>query len=210
MKEILWLSCSPRGAAANSYRAGTEMIAAIRRKHPDVQVKGRDLTADPVPFIDVAYTANMLKDQKAAQGEPSLKISESLIEELVGVDALVISTPMHNFTVPAPLKAWIDQVLRINRTFVRTPRGKEGLLADRPVFVLVSAGGGVRGDDPGQPDFLTPYLQAVLGTIGLKDVTFFYLEKLGGGDVPPDRVFEDLRGEIDSDLMARATANLSL
>jgi FMN-dependent NADH-azoreductase len=125
------------------------------------------------------------------------------------VDGLVISTPMHNFTVPAPLKAWIDQVLRINRTFVRTPRGNEGLLTDKPVFVLVSAGGGVRGEDSGQPDFLTPYLRAVLKTIGLTDVRFFYLEKLGRGVAPPKSVFEALRGEIDSGLMGRATVNPS-
>ncbi len=52
-------------------------------------------------------------------------------------DALLISTPMHNFTVPAALKLWIDFVLRVGRTFKSTAEGKFGLLADRPALVLV-------------------------------------------------------------------------
>jgi hypothetical protein len=38
----------------------------------------------------------------------------------------------------------------------------------------------------------------------------FYLEKLSGGGAPPDELFEDLRGEIESGLLKRATVNLSL
>ena len=83
-----------------------------------------------------------------------------LIVELEATDALVIATPMHNFTVPAALKAWIDQVVRIGRTFRSTPDGKIGLL----------------GPPPRQPDFLSPYLRQVLATIEISDVRFHMLE----------------------------------
>ena len=62
-----------------------------------------------------------------------------------------------------------------------TPAGKIGLLRDRPVFVAVSSGGTFSGERARQPDFLTPYLKIVLGTIGLKDLSFFTVEGTGYG-----------------------------
>src|SRR5262245_31937184 len=83
---------------------------------------------------------------------------------------------MHNFTVPAPFKLWIDQVVRSGRTFRSTPEGKIGLLKDRPTFVIVATGSAVAGPWAHQPDFLTPYLSAVLGTIGIHNLNFIRLE----------------------------------
>jgi len=74
------------------------------------------------------------------------------------------------------LKAWIDQVLRFERTFTRTPEGKRGLLADRPTYVVVATGGFITGERARQPDFLTPYLTAVLATLGIRTVEFLHLE----------------------------------
>jgi FMN-dependent NADH-azoreductase len=88
---------------------------------------------------------------------------------------------MHNMTVPASLKSWIDHVVRAQRTFNVTPAGKVGLLRDRPVFVSIASGGRFSGDRARQPDFLTPYMQAVLGTIGLLDLKFFSIQGTGAG-----------------------------
>jgi FMN-dependent NADH-azoreductase len=57
-----------------------------------------------------------------------------------------------------------------------TAQGKVGALHDRPVFVAVSSGGRFSGERTHQPDFLTPYLKAILGSIGLHDLTFFSVE----------------------------------
>jgi FMN-dependent NADH-azoreductase len=83
---------------------------------------------------------------------------------------------MHNYTVPATLKLWIDHIARVRRTFNVSPQGKIPLLRDRPVFVAVSSGGRFSGERVRQPDFLTPYLKAILGMIGLHDLTFFSVE----------------------------------
>src|SRR6201999_2220039 len=83
---------------------------------------------------------------------------------------------MHNFTIPSSLKAWIDHIVRVRRTFTMTTEGKAATLRDRPVFVAVSSGGRFSGEHAHQPDFLTPYLKTVLGIIGLHDVTFFSIE----------------------------------
>jgi FMN-dependent NADH-azoreductase len=112
----------------------------------------------------------------SARGVAALQPSERLIGELEACDLLVLSTPMHNFTVPALLKAWLDQVVRFGRTFRSTPEGKIGLLEDRPTFVVVASGGYIIGARARQPDFLTPYLTAILGTIGIHDVNFVHMD----------------------------------
>ena len=120
-----------------------------------------------------------------ARPQQAFARSEALIQELENADAIVIATPMHNFTVPAVLKAWIDQVVRINRTFTSTPTGKVGTLTDRPVFIVIASGGWFSGPSPAgtpaQPDFLTPYLQIVLNTIGLRDIHVLALEGVTRG-----------------------------
>jgi FMN-dependent NADH-azoreductase len=73
-------------------------------------------------------------------------------------------------------KAWIDQVLRVDRTMTSTPAGKVGLLRDRPVFIGVASGGVFTGERANQPDFLTPYLTLALNSIGLKSLQFLPLQ----------------------------------
>ncbi len=187
MQTILHICCSPRGVAAFSRRASNRVIAGLLARHPGARVIQRDLSANPPPLVDAGFSNAILSGGAAS---PALAVSEALIEELEGADSWVIATPMHNYGVPAVLKAWVDQVVRIHRTFRSTPAGKIGLLADRPVFVCVASGGWFSGPSPigtpAQPDFLRPYLTAVLATIGLHDVRFITLEGVARGTEAAD------------------------
>jgi FMN-dependent NADH-azoreductase len=50
------------------------------------------------------------------------------------------------------------------------------MLSDRPVFVGIASGGSFTGERANQPDFLTPYLSAVLGSIGLKILQYLPMQ----------------------------------
>jgi FMN-dependent NADH-azoreductase len=92
---------------------------------------------------------------------------------------VVIATPMHNLMVPSALKAWLDHVVQADRTFRITAEGKVGTLRDRPVFIAIASGGTFTGVNAQQPDYLRPWLKAVLAGIGLLDVRFFSVEGTG-------------------------------
>ena len=94
---------------------------------------------------------------------------------------------MHNFIMPSVLKTWVDYVVRPGRTFRSTPKGKAGLLSDRPVFVIIACGGPFSAPSAGQTDFLTPYLHYVLATVGLHDVSTLRLENLCRGTAAIER-----------------------
>jgi FMN-dependent NADH-azoreductase len=195
MKTILHVGCSPRGEASESGRLSRNILGFLLRAHPEAVVVERSIGGVKMPPIDADYATSQQSLADVSQ-EGSMATSEALVRELEAADIVVIGTPMHNMTVPAALKGWIDHVVRARRTFNVTPVGKVGLLRDRPVFVAVASGGKFSGERARQPDFLTPYLQAVLGMIGLHDLTFFSVQGTGAG---PDAVAE-IRAEADQAL----------
>jgi FMN-dependent NADH-azoreductase len=180
MTKILHVSCSPRGQAAESYLLSQKIIGFLLESNPTPVLVNRVIGDGALSHVDENYAISQRSSMDVSQ-EGSMSQSEELIQELESSDFLVIGTPMHNLTVPSVLKAWIDHVVRARRSFDVTREGKIGLLRDRPVFVAISSGGRFSGERARQPDFLTPYLKAVLGTIGLHDITFFSVQGTGSG-----------------------------
>lgn len=54
-------------------------------------------------------------------------ISEALVSQFLAADVIVVGAPLYNFSVPSLLKAWIDRVAQVGRTFRYTEKGPQGL-----------------------------------------------------------------------------------
>jgi FMN-dependent NADH-azoreductase len=104
--------------------------------------------------------------------------SDKYVDELIEADVIIIGMPIYNFMIPACLKAWIDMVCRVGRTFQYTATGPVGLLNNNKKVILVTASGGTPIGS--NIDFATPYMRHILGFIGLTDVEIVGAEK---GDV---------------------------
>jgi FMN-dependent NADH-azoreductase len=126
-------------------------------------VVGRDVS-DGLPYLDSQWHA-------AAFGGPdpsALMLSEQLTDELLSADELVLVSPVYNLAVPAPLKCWIDHVVREGRTYRFTETGTEGLATGvRRAWIVTASGGTPIG---GPYDFNTTYLTTILAVIGILDV----------------------------------------
>jgi len=200
MTTILYLAVGPRGERSWSRRGGAEVLARLQRRHPDARVVVRDLAAQPPPLIDAVFADAILRPAEAwdAADREVLGYSEQAIGELEAADVVLIATPMNNYTVPATLKAWIDHIVRIRRTFVGSPQGKVGLLRDRPTYVVTASGGYHTGEGAAvQPDFLTPYLRAILATIGIRDVRFLSLQGMTRGPEAMAQAHESAKATLD-------------
>ena len=196
MTRILLLNSGPHSDASHGYRLAMDAIAASGLSN--VQITERDLVQSPIPPIGRDYALAVTSHTPHEAQE--FAWSERLIAELEQHDLLFIVTPMHNFTVPAALKLWIDHVIRINRSFHSTPQGKVGLMKDRPTFVLVSSGGFHVGERARQADFLTPYLKYALASIGISDVHFFPLQGLVFGPEAVALAVEEARLQLSEKL----------
>jgi FMN-dependent NADH-azoreductase len=175
--KLLHLTFSPRGEESESTQLSQAIVKQLCSLHSVSRIIRRDWRLHVTSAIDADYAkalANAARNNADKLSyEGSLQESERLICELEEADVVVIGTPMHNFTVPASLKTWIDLVVRVNRSFNITPAGKVGTLDSKPVYIAIASGGFFGSEHSRQPDFLTPYLKAILATIGLHDLRFF-------------------------------------
>ena len=174
---ILYVASSSRGSASYSNRVATDVLTELRDRNPGAKVTVRDLAREPLPHIDddfVAATRGPATSQTDEQ-RALLARSDTLVDELLAADVVVIAAPMINFTIPSTLKSWVDYVARAGRTFRYSEKGPEGLVTGKQV-ILVVARGGVYADAGQALDFQVPYLKSVLGFLGMTDVTVLEVE----------------------------------
>ncbi len=156
-----------------------EFTEEWKRENPGGEVVTRDLAKTPLPLITDEWTSAAHTDSSKLSLEQRevLGISDTLISELFAADTIVIGVPMYNFTLPWPLKAWIDQVVRMGKTFAYGATGIEGLLKGKRFIVITSRGGAYPAGSPqAGADFQEPYLRHILRFIGATDVTFIHAE----------------------------------
>lgn len=170
----------------------------------------RDLGVDAVPTnsdatIKSFYTPpeEMNDNLRAATA-----LSDMLIAELEAADILLISTPIYNFSVPAALKAWIDQVVRIGRTFAYEDGAFRGLLENKRAYVAYAYG--APGYGTGRPlenfDHMKPYLTMILNFIGIEQVESFAIEGTTGEIEMVQAAKADALSEIERHFMAQELA----
>ena len=182
---LLHLDASPRGARSHSRTLGAQFLAAWRAARPAGRIVVRDIGREPPPFVTEAWVEGAFApaDQQSPAARAAIAVSNAYVDELLAADQLVITTPIYNLSLPAALKAWIDQIVRAGRTFAPGAAGFEGLAKGKRALIIVSSGSDFRPDTPGGAyNFLEPYLRAVLGFIGITDVHFIYAHSLNGGN----------------------------
>jgi FMN-dependent NADH-azoreductase len=169
-----------------------KFVDSWKEEHPEGEVIERDLSKTMLPLITDEWTeAAYSEEAKRTQSQiETLATSDTLIAELLAADTVVIGAPMYNFTISWSLKAWIDQVVRLNKTVAYGENGPKGLLPQKKVVVITSRGGSFRpGTFTAKFDHQEPYLRDILGFVGLNDVTFIHAENQGRAELAgPARV----------------------
>ncbi|CDO30102.1 FMN-dependent NADH-azoreductase [Mycolicibacterium porcinum] len=195
MTTLLHIDASAR-ARSISRQIGAEFAQTWRAARPDGRYLYRDVAADPVPFIDQGWTE--LCDAVLAAGGTDLDrleelagtpeqagawaLVQPLLDELRAADIVLIATPMYNYSIPASLKAWFDQV-----TFPRMS------LAPRR-FVVTTARGGAYS--PGSPKAAFDYQERFLrdffaGHYAVTDTVFINAEMANARVDPALAQFRD-------------------
>ncbi|MDG1802652.1 MAG: NAD(P)H-dependent oxidoreductase [Paracoccaceae bacterium] len=154
----------------------------------------RDIGRFAVPQINEAWVTARIKTEQERDPEEAelLEIPDMLVAELQEADKIVIGLPIYNFSAPAALKAWIDQIARVGITFRYTDDGPIGLLKGKRA-IIVMASGGVPQDS--RADLATPYPRYVLNFVGITNIEV----------VAADRQATDPEGAVKGAQMAITT-----
>lgn len=175
VQRILHVDASQRHTGSVSRGLSRMLVDELCGRYPAARVIRRDL-ADGIPLVDETWIEanNLPENDRDDVHRQALALSDLLIDEL-HADIWVIGTPVYNFSLPPVLKAWIDQICRARVTFAYSEQGPKGLLQDRPVYLAVASGGSKIGSPT---EFLSPYVQHVLGFIGIKDIEIIAADQL--------------------------------
>ncbi|EGL55059.1 MAG: NAD(P)H-dependent oxidoreductase [Pseudomonadota bacterium] len=165
---ILHINSSERIQDSVTRQVSAELVSQLQ-KQSGLAIKSRDL-AKGIPFINEDWIHANFTDpeQRTEQNRQALATSDQLVEELQAAEILVIASPIYNFSVPAVLKAWIDQVARARVTFRYTENGPEGLLKAKKAYLVMASGGVPLGSEV---DYASTYLKQVMNFLGIQDVT---------------------------------------
>ena len=160
-------------------RLGNAIVDKLRAKFPEnTVVRELDLLSDPFPHLTAFHlnAFNTPAHQRTSEQAAAAIRSEAAIRELMEADIIVIGVPMHNYSIPSALKAFIDHVVRAGLTFGISENGAEGLLKNKKAYIAFAAGWNFSDPDTKPYDFSVPYLKTVLAFIGIKDITEFRVE----------------------------------
>jgi len=200
-KQILRLDASASINTSNSKKLGDELIDRLIALHPGAIVRQRDLNQD-IGFIDENWVAANFTpvDQRSEAQRELLAFSDKLIDEIKQADAIVLTTPMYNFGIPATLKAWIDLISRAGVTFRYTAEGPVGLIKGKRVDIVITTGG-VPLQSP--VDFVTGYLKQAFRFIGIEDINIISADKM---NVDADGSYQKALDQIEQHYSVKTAA----
>lgn len=196
MKRILHLISSPRGADSFSIKLANAVIDKLQDEYPESSVEEVNLIESNVPHLDTAHLRSFFTpaEQLTPEDQDAIRYSDQAIAQLMAADIIVIGAPLYNFSIHSSLKAWIDHIARAGKTFTYSEQGAEGLVKGKKVYIAMSSGA-VYSEGLYQPyDFVSTYLRAVLGFLGMTDFTLIRVE---GVNIPGLKE-EALNKAIDS------------
>ncbi len=156
MKTILRVDVSARTERSLTRGLSQRFIDEWLKQRPSDKIVQRDIGLNPPPAVSEDWIAAAFtpEEKRTKAQQATLQLSDTLIDEVERADIILLGVPMYNYGMPSALKAWFDQVIRVNKTFTfdlaRGDEPLETILSGKHLVILSSRGefgfepGGVR------------------------------------------------------------------
>ncbi|MGK4006786.1 NAD(P)H-dependent oxidoreductase [Sorangium sp. So ce1036] len=205
MKTLLRIDASVRTQGSTSRALADYFQSRWTGANPGGRVVVRDLARHPVPHLDAATLAAFFAPPPPGGGAPpeGLTLSDALIAELSSADHLLISSPLYNLSLPSTLKAYLDHVVRTDRTFIMKEGRCMGLLTSTSATVVTTRGG--TASPVVEDDFQIGYLRAILAFIGIVKVDSIAVDGMRGDEASRSPRIARARAQIDRLFLALAS-----
>lgn len=210
MKNLLRIDASARIEGSLSRGLSQAFVDRWKEANPAYKVMNRDVGLAPPPAMSEAWMAAAFTPEEARSRvqKAELGLSDRLIEELVWADVIVMATPMYNYGMPAALKAWLDHVVRIDKTFsfdlARGDKPLRPILSGKALALLTACGefgfgpGGINED----MNHLDTHIRAVSGYLGVEDIHHIAIEYQEFKDARHEQSLANAHEEVSA-LVAR-------
>ncbi len=173
---ILYVSCSPRGEASESHRLAQKIVGFLLKSEPTATLINRVIGSGALPPIDEAYAISQQASEDVSKAGTAA-VSDELIKELQSADAVVSRHSRAQLHRAFRAEA-VDRSRRAGPPDFRCEpgRARSACCATAPSLSPCPRAESSPAKRSRQPDFRTPYLKAILGMIGLRNLTFFTVQ----------------------------------
>lgn len=187
-----------------SKRLAKQLVSALEEYNAIDEYIYRDVGVNPPAFITqdwigAAFTPEL---QQTAQQRELLLQSNTFIEEVEKANVIVISSPMYNYGMPAQLKAWFDQIIRINKTFdfdlSRGDKPLAPLFSGKTLVIVTSSGefGFEKGGINEEASHLVPHLRTLSRYLGVETIYEVASEYQEFGDARHQASFNNAKNKV--------------
>ncbi|MBN2145154.1 MAG: NAD(P)H-dependent oxidoreductase [Candidatus Aureabacteria bacterium] len=140
--------------------------------------------------LAVYYERNYGGRKPDPSREGFIKKMDNMTRQLQSAEVAVLVYPMHNFSIPAAVKAWFDSVMQKGQTWdVSSKGGFLGKLSGKKALVLSTSGGVYEGDTASY-DLATPVVRTEFLFMGFSEVEF--ISAGGMNSLPENKKKESL------------------
>ncbi|MCJ2187628.1 FMN-dependent NADH-azoreductase [Novosphingobium beihaiensis] len=198
--KVLHIDSSVLGENSVSRKISAGVMVKLKAAQPDADVLYRDLAVDTVPHLSGAYLA--ASQGMTSEHEPELQadlaIGEAVLEEFLEADAVVIGVAFYNLTVSSQLKAWLDRIMIVGKTFKYSAQGElQGMMGSKRVILGISRGGiYLEGTPGGAIEHCETFLKAIFAFIGVTNLDIIVAD---GVNVGPEHRAQALE-HVDKEL----------
>lgn len=187
MKKLLHIIATPRAEESRTLKVSASFLETFTRSHPKWIVEELNLSKEELPNltvkrVDGKYILLSGKDL-SGQFRTAWQAIIRHIEIFLSANAYLLSTPMWNFSIPYSLKHYLDIIVQPKYLFQYTATGVEGLVKNRKMMIITSRGGDYSSPVSCFLDHQEPYLRAIFGFVGIKDIEFINAQPMDMGEL---------------------------
>lgn len=192
-----------------------QLVSALQEHNAIDEYIYRDVGVNPPGFITQEWIGAVFTPelQQTPQQRELLLQSNTLIDEVERADIIVISSPMYNYGMPAQLKAWFDQIIRINKTFdfdlSRGDKPLAPLFSGKTLVIVTSSGefGFEKGGVNEEASHLVPHLRTLSRYLGVENIYEVASEYQEFGDARHQASLNNARIKV-GDIALRLAKNM--
>jgi FMN-dependent NADH-azoreductase len=193
MKKTLIVSYLPRAERSHT----KFLLDSFKEKISGSEVEELNLLEDtPDMFstasLDAYVKRNYMGEELSAEKAQLLAKMDRMTNQLLAADVVVLAFPMHNFSLPAAVKAWFDSVLLKGSTWDMDDKGFGGLLQGKQAVIIMSSGGVYEGEFAAF-DHASTLAQAEFKFMGFEDIELVHL---AGTNMFPDKL-DDMKKDAE-------------
>lgn len=146
--KLLYINANPKTKNnSHSIKVADAFVEEYKKNNPNDEIIYFDLYKEEIPFIDeISFNAwdkqaNNLELNEEEQYK--IDLSNKILNQFMDADKYVFASPLWNFSIPPLLKAYMDVVISVRKTFRYTEQGPIGLLKNKKALFVQASGGNV-------------------------------------------------------------------